>query len=226
MTLVSLAGELAGDREAIDPRPDDAGRQSIRRRRHFAPGLATVIRRHALQVADADRRVDFLTPACFLARTRAHATETTREDIVLPVELEAIGVATVGDERDIAGDIGVRRARGHTRDVVREPLRIARVDRVALARAFGIGRKEGGVDKSEEANAAGILDLRVKTLTDDAAARKLAGRHADFGWIHRAVTIRRRPAGGTLIRRRRSLVDPSTDLAAKHDRSHLPALDM
>jgi hypothetical protein len=63
-------------------------------------------------------------------------------------------------------------------------------------------------------------------LTDDAEARKLAGRQADFGWIHRAVTIRRRPAGGTLVRRRRSLVDPSTDLAAKHDCSHLPALDM
>ena len=100
----------------------------------FAAGFAAVVGGDALQVADADRGIDFLAAAGVLTGAGAHAAEAAREDVVLAVELVAIGVAAVGDQGDVAGDIGVRRAGRHARDVVREPLRIAGVDRDSACR--------------------------------------------------------------------------------------------
>ena len=68
---------------------------------------------------------------------RAHMRpETPGEDIVLAVQLVAVGVAAVGDQRDIARNIGVRRAGRHARDIVGKPLRVAGVNRIALAGAL------------------------------------------------------------------------------------------
>src|SRR6476661_2885980 len=101
--LVALACKLPGRAKAVDPGADDTGSQAVPRRRNLASGLATVIGRDPLQVADADRRIDFLTAAGLLAGAGAHSTQAAREDIVLPIQLIAIGIPAVGNQRDIPG---------------------------------------------------------------------------------------------------------------------------
>src|SRR5690606_22787436 len=100
--LVALPGQLPRDRETADASADDASGQPVPGRRRLAPSLAPVIGGDALQVADADRRVDLLAPAGVLTRPSAHATEATGEDVVLPVELIRVGVAPIRDESDVA----------------------------------------------------------------------------------------------------------------------------
>ena len=122
---VPAASELAGRGQAGDARADDADRHAVRRAGDIAAGITTVVGGDALEVADADRGVDFLAAAGVLTGAGAHAAEAAREDVVLAVQLVAVRVAAVGDEGDVAGNVRVRRAGRHARDVVGEPLRIA-----------------------------------------------------------------------------------------------------
>jgi len=135
---------------------------------------------------------------------------------VLAVELKGVGVAAVGDEGDVAGDVGVGRAGRHAGDVVGEPLGVAGEDRVALAGALGVGGVEGGVDEGEEADPTGVLDLDVEALAGDAMGGERAGGELDLGVGHGAEAVGRRPAGGAGVGRRDALVDPPADLAAEH----------
>src|SRR5215213_888467 len=104
---VSLASQVTPRGETVSAGPDDGRGQSIPGWGDLAPGFAPVIRGDPLQVADADRRVDLLAPAGVLTGAGAHAAEAAREDVVLPVELEGVGVAPVGDQRDVARDVCV-----------------------------------------------------------------------------------------------------------------------
>ena len=199
-------------------RADDARGEPVGRRRHLAAGGVAVVRGDALEVADADRRVDFLAAAGVLARAGAHAAEAAGEDVVLAVELEGVGVATVGDQRDVPRDVRVRRARGHARDVVGEPLRVTREQRVALAGPDRERREEGGVDERQQPDAAAVLDIDVVSLPGDAQRLELAGGHADLGGVHGAEAVGRRPARRARVRGSDTFVDPATDFTAEHER--------
>jgi hypothetical protein len=182
-----------------------------------------ISRRDSLQVADADRRIDFLAPAGLLARASAHPTEAAREDVVFAIELKAVGVPAVRDEGDVSGDIGVGRAGRHAGDVVGKPLRVACIDRIALAGPFGVRRKERGVDECEQAKPARIVDIDIEALANHGIAGQFVGGEIDFRGVHRAEPVGRRAAGWARIRRSDSVMDPATYIATKHDCAVLPS---
>jgi hypothetical protein len=101
---------------------------------------------------------------------------------VLAVEFVAVGVAAIGDQRDVAGNVRVGRAGRHARDIVREPLRIARVNGVSLSGSDRKRREERCIDERQEADSPAVfhIDL-VESLAGDAERGQFGGGHPDFG---------------------------------------------
>ncbi len=208
--LIALAGQVAGRGETVGAGADDGGGEAVRGRWHFAAGFAAVIGGDPLEVADADGSVDFLAAAGVFAGAGAHAAQAAGENVVLAVELEGVGVAAVGDEGDVAGDVGVRGAGGHAGDVVLEPLRIAGVDGQAGTVSLDEVGVERGVDEGQEADAAGVIDLDiVVALTGDAVVRHGPSDGVDLGRVHGPEAVSGRAAGdadiGRASRRRGSI---------------------
>jgi hypothetical protein len=221
---VPLAGELAGDGQAVGAGADDRSGEAVRRRRRLPTGLAPKVGRDPLQIANTDRGVDFLAAAGVFTRAGAHPAEATGEDVVLLVQFVGIGVAAVCDEGDVARNVGVGRASGHARDVVGEPLGISGVDGVALAGPLDEGGVEGGVDEGEQADPATVLDVDVVVaLAGDAVRGEIACDGIDLAHVHGPEAVRCGAARGARGGRRGSLVDPPADLATEHGRDPLPA---
>jgi len=121
---VALYREVARQRQRSRPGADAGHLLAValvarRRHRHHRPHVAAlVVGRHALQAADRHRLglgqvllLDAAAPAGRLAGAVAGASEDAGEDVAHPVDHVGLVVATLGDETDVLGNRGVRRAR-------------------------------------------------------------------------------------------------------------------
>ena len=81
---------------------------------------------HSLEAADGDRlAVQASATAGRLTRTIARASQDTREHVRLAVEHVGVREAALGDQPDVFGHVGVRRASPLTVDNFVEVIRIA-----------------------------------------------------------------------------------------------------
>ena len=113
--LVAERRQIVGDRQRRRAGAD-AARRACRSSRSGALGRRSVMSSRRSAATRLRRQiatgllVDARAPAGRLARAIAGAPEDAREHVRLAVEHVRVGVAALGDEPDVLGDVGVRRA--------------------------------------------------------------------------------------------------------------------
>ncbi len=106
--------------------------------------FAAKIGSDAFQPANSNRlSVEATAAAGWLARAIAGAAKNRRKHIRLPIDHIGVGISALGDQADVLGDVGVRRARPLAVDYFVEIVRIVNVcglHSLALGQLLGAKR--------------------------------------------------------------------------------------